>query len=75
MAQQAPIQLDLSTLRSDGTGQGPQGASRAHYIQVTNQDPAYQNYIQALTNKFNADAHLVATYGNTYSDHMQWQLD
>jgi hypothetical protein len=61
MALPAPIQLDLSTLRSDGTGQRPSDPS---YNQITSQNPAYHHYIRKkLTDAFNNDAQLVRAHG------------
>jgi hypothetical protein len=74
MAQPGPIQLDLSTLRSDGTGRRPQGRNKANYVQVTRKDPRYRRYITStLTLAFNRDARLVARHGK-YPDSIHWRL-
>lgn len=58
MAQPASIQLDLSTLRSDGTSRGP-----GKYTQLTRQHEGYRNYLTEVSKKFNANAQLVNAYG------------
>lgn len=61
MAQPAPTNLNLSTLWSDGNGQGP---TRPGYTQITRQDPAYAHYIRVkLTNHFNSNPELVRQHG------------
>jgi hypothetical protein len=67
MAQPAPRVIDLSTIRSDGTGQGPVHA----YTQIPRQHTDYDNYIQKkLTDAFNKNednncyvAHVLNRYG------------
>lgn len=58
MAQPAPIQFDLSTLRSDGTSQG-----NTNYTQVQRQDERFDRYLASLTTRFNENTQLVTTYG------------
>jgi hypothetical protein len=62
MAQPPPIQLDLSTLRSDGTGQGTEGDDKVTYVQVTNQDQRYLDFLKLLALKFNNNAGLVSRH-------------
>jgi hypothetical protein len=67
MAQPAPRVIDLSTIRSDGTGQGPVHT----YTQIPSQHTDYDNYIQKkLTDAFNKNednnryvAHILNKYG------------
>jgi hypothetical protein len=58
----SPSQLDLSTLRSDGTGRGPQGDDKVTYVQVTNLDQRYLDFLRTLTTKFNNNAGLVGRH-------------
>lgn len=60
MAQPAPTQLDLSTLRSDGTNQGP---SQTGYTKLTSEDEDHRDYVKELTKKFNANPQLVGAHG------------
>jgi len=64
MAQPAPTQCDLSTLRSNGTSQG---SSDAKYTQVQQQDVRYARYLASMTKAFNDNNQLVNAYGKYIS--------
>jgi hypothetical protein len=68
MAQPVPRVIDLSTLRSDGTNQGPNG-----YTPIPRQHADYRNYIRKkLTDAFNSNPNnnpYIADQLTKYSQH------